>query len=38
MEQNQITSPGNLLGVLDDGRVIEVKDMVAFIEHASNNW
>ncbi|GGH11795.1 DUF2804 domain-containing protein [Paenibacillus segetis] len=24
--------------VLDDGRIIEVKDMVAFIEHASNNW
>lgn len=24
--------------VLDDGRIIEVKDMVAFIEHAVNNW
>lgn len=24
--------------ILDDGRVIEVKDMVAFTEHAINNW
>lgn len=24
--------------ILDDGRIIEVKDMVAFIEHAVNNW
>lgn len=24
--------------ILDDGQVIEVKDMVAFIEHAVNNW
>ncbi|MCQ6563022.1 DUF2804 domain-containing protein [Paenibacillus mendelii] len=24
--------------VLDDGRVIEVKDMMAFAEHAANNW
>ncbi|MNP68447.1 hypothetical protein D3C76_1644040 [compost metagenome] len=24
--------------VLDDGQVIEVKNMVAFIEHAVNNW
>lgn len=24
--------------ILDDGRIIEVKDMVAFTEHAINNW
>lgn len=24
--------------ILDDGKVIEVKDMVAFTEHAINNW
>lgn len=24
--------------VLDDGRILEIKEMVAFIEHAVNNW
>lgn len=35
---HQLFGTFNGKAVLDDGQVIEVKDLVAFAEHAVNNW
>ncbi|WP_040949003.1 DUF2804 domain-containing protein [Gorillibacterium massiliense] len=35
---HQVFGKFNGTAVLDDGAILEIKDMVAFMEHAINNW